>query len=214
LSSDTDQTVTLASSTSTFTWLNSNDQEKWVAISNQSQGPLTVQFYTKEKGNSPPPANIDPGQPWTSQVTFYMLIVSATAASQVFNIKVQDEPIETGKNQQTSTSLVQVSEAYNVTGPAEVLYTCPPGNTFTLLTVKLSVVGGATTGLLIVRSGVAGSDDWIYQSSAAATIYVGVGPGNTVQIPDSYIMMPGDELVVNGATSGVAGSFYGVLKPL
>ena len=103
-----DTTITLSSSSSpanTYQYLFPADPKPhpvWVGIANQSQGAIVLQTVSNH-GPGEPPTNIDPGQPYLSQVDFYMLTITGSAG-QIFNIKIQDEPLVMGKTQTVSVS--------------------------------------------------------------------------------------------------------------
>jgi hypothetical protein len=98
-----DQTVTLTGIAYQYNF--PKDHTCYVAISNESQGALTVQFYTISGAAALPPVNIAAGQPWVSQVEFYMISVTGVSGG-VFNLKIQDDPLDLGQSQTHSSTIV------------------------------------------------------------------------------------------------------------
>jgi hypothetical protein len=124
-----DTTVTLTSSVLKFQYLFPAGQHKhpvWVGIANQSQGTLSVQFYSNT-GAGEGPTNIDAGQPFVSQEEFYMMTVTGVAG-QVFNVKIQDEKLDLGKKQIVSSSTqTLLSTSVAVASSLTQIYVVPVG---------------------------------------------------------------------------------------
>jgi hypothetical protein len=212
-----DTTVILTSSVLTFQYLFPAGQHKhpvWVGIANQSQGTLSVQFYSNT-GPGEGPTNIDAGQPFVSQEEFYMMTVTGVAG-QVFNVKIQDEKLDLGKKQQVSQSLVYPVQTYAAvqTGTSTIPETtCPVGCKMTL--VSVSAAAGSSSGTITIwvyrdLGLIAGTGQRFYLTPSSGTtvassssVTIGVEPNANIVMGSYPVLLPGDEIQAVSSLSGL-----------
>jgi hypothetical protein len=155
-----DQTITLGSANNptNFQYTFPHDQKVWVGISNESQSALTVHIDSEKSGV--PDVNIDPGQPLVSQMSFYQITVNGPSGA-IFNIKIQDSPLQIGKSQISSETRIPVSTNVPNNPVSALPYAIqpPPGTMWTLIRARLTLLTGSGAGMrdlkLIDSGGVA-----------------------------------------------------------
>jgi hypothetical protein len=218
-----DLTVTLG----TAPWVNNysqwfpHDHECYVAVENQSQSALTISLYTE--GGGLPVINVDPGQPFVSKLKYKMLVIAGASGS-VFGVKIQDEPLDTGKKQQTSTSLtsVVVTNADVNTTPASILQV-PAGFIAEIESIAFtSGAGGIAKCFCYAVTNVGGQGaNWAtpiagqaYPGGSGASTNIGYGPGNDVVFPSIFRVLPGGNLVAYVDAGTAVVDFRYILRPL
>jgi len=187
-----DQDVTFTASYTLWQWqfpANWAKKSVWVGVLNESQGPLTLQAYTT-KGSGEPPGQIDPGQPFVSQMGFYLLQITGVSG-QSFNVKIQDEPLLVGKVQQVSQSQAQSLVIQTAASSGTItVYTCPSG--YKARVIRGNANGGGTMEVQInVPSEGYQSMGEIVDSGETT---FGPEPYNDEQINPPIELFPGDRI--------------------
>jgi hypothetical protein len=199
MSSYVDTTVTLTSASLTYQYQFPTSKKThlvWVGVSNQSQGPLTLTTYS-DRGAGGPPVNIDPGQPFVSQLEFYLLHITGIAG-QVFNVKIQDEQLDVGKRQIVSQSgdAAIGGQAAIPASSTNIFYTVPPGIKSQIVRILILGVAGQTYTLQTDTPVIGATDLWggVQTFPASGQVYYSTGSWANFPFTSAYLLMPGESL--------------------